>query len=248
MFYYISFFPDKKKIIILLSICSIVPPLIQAIFNVSRGGMIFYVLDFLLAYVIFYRFIKKEYKNRINKIFIILIILMVSLFTIISISRFSEGDGGAFFSVITYLGESYLDFSCSIWNSVIHHTNGSYNFPFLSSLLGQSIHTASKIDRFDYFYYHTGVPVSLFNPVPGNFYVEFGKIGGLIFCFIYGMLGIFFYRAKQKISFNKLIMFYVYSDMCLRGIFGYCMPEPELFFNIIFYFLFSKKIKIIKYK
>lgn len=248
-FYFLSYRSRQKKELLLLGICTFVPSLLQAVLNLSRGAMFYWVLDFLVGYILFMKFMPVKMKGLIRKIIIIAIPILSIPALIITFSRFGEGSVGIM-SVVTYFGESFLNFPLLFWGNFTGFSLGEYYFSPVVSHFWQVNAPVEKIPRFDYFSKMTGVTILWFRTIVGSLVMEFGYWGGVVFAGVWS----FFYNLMVKLRsntmpFNRMILYYYVYMILIQGVWGFNTRFNLMYYTLMLWFFFGydfekKKLKI----
>lgn len=235
-FYNLAFCQKKKIQTFALLITSILPKLLVAFILVSRGGMFFLIIEIMICYLIFNKFIKKSYKRLFLYSSIIFLLIIIPIVALITSSRFSDNDYSPFMAILKYFGESFLNFNTVFWNNIREHPFGEFKFPFIYQFF-DTVHTFdSRREQYEFFANMTGTQVLLFKTIVGDLYVEYGTIIGA-----FVLIGISFMFNKllqlnRKIKFSILVIFFYYYELVFVGVFDLLWHGKFLFKLILFTF------------
>lgn len=218
--YYLSV-DIRRGELIFIGIATFLTPILHTMATGSRDHFVYPLIDFGLAYLIFYPHLSKKVKRGINVAFIVLggFILLSSV--LMSISRFTDAhqDTDASFWVIKYLGEGMVNFNTLLFNNVDEPLYGTFNLPYFRNLLGidqfanvaQQRQYLSSVVTFNPTYFYTLI---------GGVMVDWGKIGGIIFSLIIVIIvSSFTKKTNNVIMFSQLIILHFYASICAKGVF-----------------------------
>jgi len=116
---YITFFfinlsqpkTKKRQLRLYLSFLASISYIIYVLAFVGRDGIVLWSMSFLILAVFFKRFISKENKILIKKIFVFMLVVGIIPFILITISRFANREDAESVWIIYYIGQSSLVFN-----------------------------------------------------------------------------------------------------------------------------------------
>jgi hypothetical protein len=203
------------NIIILLSSLSVI---LLSILNIDRSTTFYWILIFYLVFVFYKPFIiGKQVKFIRNVIFIFGGLLMV-YFISVSISRFSEFNGGTNGGIISYSGQPFINFCNFFDNFTTPKVSFHRIFPLTYYILQLTP------DNWDQFVYSkTGTVIGVFFSSVGLLIVDAGIVYDIIFWVLFYIFVSFFLRRKYQnfISFDKLIIFFLFAIIPQVGAIAY---------------------------
>ncbi|SMG24462.1 O-antigen polymerase [Fibrobacter sp. UWB13] len=236
-FFYLSYRTHKIKMIVLLGISCFLPTLLESIVNISRGAMLYLLLDIFVGYILFYNFMPKKVKRFIILTATITLSLLTIPALIITFARFSDGASG-FMSIATYFGEPFLNFPLLFWGNYKGFSMGEYYFGPVISLFTEVNAPSDKISRFYYFSRITGTSIAWFRTIVGSLVMEFGYWGAIVFAVIWNKFYSYFIHIRSTtIPFNKMIIYYYCYMLLIQGIWGF-NTSYDLIYRIIIVWLF----------
>lgn len=225
-FYLLTEKIHKYKLGVILLITTILVKYIDATLVASRGAIFFLVFELFMAFLIFKNFISHTIRKKIFITGSILIGFFISLIIAISIARF---DTRIINSICSYFGESYINFSRIFWNYPGSPLHGQYTFNMI--LGGNEI--------------KTNLPYGFFKTFAGSAYIDFGKIGGIIFLIIQAycwkkILG----KFKTDIDLHQLIIYHYIIIQILSGVFSLTYQGWSLYAILTLSYIYFKKAKL----
>ena len=186
LFFYHIAKGHKKKYIYGLGI-SILSFFLYDFQSGSRGGLVMHLITAIGYILTFNKILNKKIKKQIKIISICICSIIVVGLSAISISRFSSNDTRTSDIIIEqwiaqYLGESMIRFSDTLY-PIDKQLNGDKNFSYLKSLIGYE--TISNNEKANLHYQaKIGTKTSVFYTFIGSFYLDFNKLGTILFCII----------------------------------------------------------------
>ena len=216
VFYYLSL-PKEIPIrrILILLICIIIPTVLAALCNASRGSLFFRFFDLILMLLIFKQFLSPQIKKILYLFLGILVTLLALIAIVISISR--SGEENAINEIFRYFGESPLNFNLVFWGNIEEPIGGERMFPYLfldSHVFSDTLSELSYYNRI------SGTPLALFKMLYGDFYVEFDWYGMLAAIIIISLIGRWIFKQK-RFSFLTIYLIFIYCQICFGSIFGF---------------------------
>lgn len=210
-FYNLIRFPERKKIIIILFLCSTADA-ITSLSMVGRGGIVRWLLMLLFFYFTFREYINSKLRKSIIKTAGILSLPLLAIFYLITVSRFSDRSHSVFLSVIDYLGQPFVYFSY-IFDSFFDSTfGGRMNFPFLFP--------DSRLERSVSDLIYTDFRINTFSTFIGSFYKDIGFVMTLSIAFCFWLLFIIMVKYNKKPrAFYKFVLYIVFSQIIINGVF-----------------------------
>lgn len=233
-FYYLSFKREQWLKTMLLLAAAVLPKVFVAIVTVSRGNLFFLLIELLICFLLFKKFIPKKTKRLLYLGSIAFLFILVPVVVIFTTSRFGHSAYAPLMSVFKYFGESFLNFNCTFWGNIEEHPMGEFKFPFIYELY-ESPHTfLSRRERYNFFSDMTGTNVLLFKTIVGDFYVEYGTLlGGLVLITVARLYSRLI-QFNKHIRFSTLILFFYYYELVFVGVFDLLWHAKTLLQMIIF--------------
>jgi oligosaccharide repeat unit polymerase len=200
---------------------SLLLPLLATISNAGRNGLIVFLILIFSSYILFKNFYSIRKKRIINLIIIILTSSIVSLIITISIARFAnrEGDNPVLHSIISYSGQSSLNFNEYIFTAKSHEL-GDNSFPLVRMLLGLEYSTSPIIRQLKW-ESTMGIPLHVFYTFVGDFCLDFGPFIALLFIIIISSFisKNITYNSKGITKLHDIFLVYFVFNICAQGVF-----------------------------
>lgn len=215
-------------IYILLSISLVVPVFLTSTILASRGLILFFVLEFLCAFIIFRKHITKKNK-RIVMFFGIIILLYIINFTLkVTFSRFSNSNSfeSANSSLLYYFGHSMLTFNYGIFDSINKFMWGDFMF---------GSNANKYLMGFDY-QLGTHFNTAFFTFI-GGLFLDFGPIITVLISILFPSLLLNNFYNKKTIDIADFFIYFYFLTFLINGVFvvgrGYIIGWIMAFFIYI---------------
>ena len=213
---------NKTEVLLLISVLLI--KILEPISTASRGGLIFSLFDYLFFLILFWSRISTRIKNRIVLLSISSISLIFVVLVTITSDRVGADSEYIFNSFILYLGETFPNVLYRYWDHVEFHPMGERLF---------GINDYGSLGNFfEYWNIRLKVATECFKTLPIDLYIEFGKIGAIIFLLI---LSCIFKKVigKDGIKIWSVGLAFWYYQLCISGIFSFA-KRGETNYKILF--------------
>lgn len=210
-FYNLTNYPEKKKLITVLLLCSMTDAM-TSLAVVGRGGIMRWGLMFLFFYCTFRPLIDPKLRTKALKIIGIVSLPLLIIFLSITFSRFSNREYPVYVYMFDYIGQSYIYFSY-MFNDFYESTfGGRLSFPFLFPNDRLEGHVSNLV--------YADFSLNTFSTFVGSFYKDMGFMSTISLAFCFWLLFFFLYRFNKKpIIFYKLILYIIFSQMIVNGVF-----------------------------
>lgn len=180
----------------------------------SRGGLVGTGLLLVTLFLMLKQTLADSVRKSVVKIGSVGAGIFALALAAISISRFSLNTRKSYtidMWISQYLGESLPRFSDDVWGTRIH-LYGYQNFMYFRKVLG-----LPYIEDYDVYksVYETKLctPVDVFYTFMGDFYIDFGLIGGVIFALFFAYAFSRFLRIKKSITIPTLTVLCLFFNM-----------------------------------
>ena len=237
-FIYSIYFPKYKKTIITLLIASLAI-VAHNLTAVGRDGIVRWGFFFVFWFCYFKPFLSRSLIKKIMIGAAIILVPIMLVFIIITIARFSGRSQEILFYVLDYIGEPVIMFSYNFEIFFEGLFNGRLNFPiFFDTInrvsmnnLNETVYASHNLNTFPTFI--------------GNFYMDFGFLGTFLFGLGFKVFSLFYFElSSKKNKFSKVIVFSIFVQIFLLGVFYYMFYSPTVFKSLILTFLISLIIQI----
>lgn len=244
LFFIYSSIGNCKKRSMLLLISSISEPL-HILSYVGRDGVVFWIFSFVFLYLFFKPFLMHKVRKKIKFFFLVCGMALILPFIAISVSRFGESDTGTDGSIISYMGQSFV--------------NG-----MLYMNIGDKPYTEGA--GFPLFYELTGIKQTIFREVGGgmirigewrswsfstfvvSLYTNFSFWGLLLCSFICFLIQRIILGTKKRVfGFEFFFIYLLFFQIYSQGVFYFKQYTRGgnlfilLCFALYFIFKYSKK-------
>ncbi|NAZ95991.1 O-antigen polymerase [Vibrio toranzoniae] len=223
-FYSYIKFPEKSRFNRIL-LWSSTGYIINVIASIGRDGVVLWSLSFFFSYLLFLPFIDHARRKRIKNNIFILMGLILSLFMVLSVGRFyRDGNIYMFFQyLLMYFSQQFGEFNQYVNKVHLENFVWSDIFPLLKIIPGNSLNEMSLLDDHYQFLANHNFSKYVFKSFIGSFYVSVGSWGLIlitsIFSFVFSLL--FGFRDKRYISLGMIILYTLYCQVILHGVFYY---------------------------
>lgn len=248
IFFFSISFLRKSTFFNFMAITGSLPVILIGILGIDRSKSFYWIIILGLSIVLFWKYIDKKKKIKIIPIVSTFLILTVIYMVLVTNSRFGERDTGNKGGVITYAGQSYINY-CYFWDNFENPGGLSTKYLFPAThywIIGdyqgevayqKDLHLKTRKDP-GFFYSYLG-----------SFLVDSNKPGPFIFTILYLLLcSLIFRKNKGVIGFENL--FYVFFLLIIPacGTIAYIYTSYYMTFSIIVWILFLKLLRSDKRK
>src|SRR5690606_12074863 len=183
----------------------------------GRDGIVRWILFFLFSFIAFKDSLSEKFKRTLIRISVIPYEILIYVFYLISSSRFSDRGEGLVYSLIDYLGQQNVYFSYGFDQFMDGVAAGKINF---SSIVGERV-SLNNLNEYVYADYH----LNTFSSFVGSIYFDVGLFYTMIIAAgVFIILSI--YNLQGKATFYKLIIFLVFFEIYMLGLFYYMFYGP----------------------
>ena len=248
LFFFFLTKKNESKYIKCGLLISMVLPILGNLNGGSRFVFVTEILYIIYLYILFYHLLDVKLRKKILLYIICISSVLFSIFIIITIFRFNNSENNnddytLFSWIALYSGESYLNFNDAMWN-VSKTTNGDNCFFIFKHLLGTYDETNRNYLSLENIVH---IRMNVYYTFIGDLFVDFGKQLTAIIIIFSAFIMWNICRFKNNITIERLILFCLYSKICLIGFTYYTyMNNPmiliyTLLFVLVLYFLPKKK-------
>lgn len=213
LFFIYSAIGDCKFRLVLLLISSLSEPIYILSF-VGRDGIVFWLFATIFCYLLCKPYLRVEFIKKFNILIWVIFILILIPFMLISISRFEESDYGMIGSIISYLGQGFVNGPLLFGIDNLRTTGGSC-FPLFFEITGiEPPKEIGSVQIGDWCSWY-------FSTTIGSFYRDLGALGlSILLC----VFNIYFRNNSVKIRkkclpFNFIIIYLLYFRLVAEGVF-----------------------------
>lgn len=227
IFFYSLCFWKKRwyyNMIILIGSMSTVP---AALLQLDRSRVVYWGMVFAACFVFFYKFLPRKQKKII--IFSGLVFLSLVFFYVfyMNVMRYSNSTYESDHYIISYLGQSFLNFCTNYERINLQEYSIVGSFPILNKLLGGEdlLYWYDYVSRT-----HRGLFIMNFSTFLGEFLSEIGVFFTILWTVCFNRIAVLLLRHKNKedISFFKMNIFFVLLLIPYCGIFVHYFHDAFL--------------------
>lgn len=215
--------------------------------NINIGGrsaMTFWMLGAIACFLFFRPYMEKNQKRMYYKLILIIAILFGLYLSAMTISRFEErnfGDvGGAEGSLVSYMGQSFINFCYYFDTFDCPAPTLQIIFPLAYQLVGYPIQGAGAVQEL--LSMMTGKQIGVFYTFIGQIIVSSYNIVGVLYCvFLFVISMNVSRRVKNRfINLKQAFLYLACSSVLFLGIFGHYYSYSAKTASLLFWlFVFS---------
>ena len=221
--------------------------IIGSVLDGGRSAIMMWFIGFLACYLFFKPFMNGKQKRTVRIVFFVLGSLFVTFVTAVTISRFGDRDAGSVSGsqggLISYAGQSYINF-CYFWDTFdCPMPTLQVLFPFTSKLLGSPVENAIALQ---------GVLSAMSNRELGVFYTFIGHIAtsshnivAVIYCILISVLSINIINRinNHQCSITICYSYLMFSSILFMGLFGHYYAYSGKTMSILFFAIVLSRFK-----
>lgn len=207
-FYCLTVSTKPVKYGLFFILLGIIPSLVKDLAFAFRGGLGVDILLLLFIYLVFEGKIVKKNLKYINTIFVVTGIGVVLFTLAITITRFDVESNN---SLISYFGQSMVDYNVGIASRISNYAGGRY---FFSRLIGENVDKLLLDSNYG-IATNDGKNLDTF---VGPLLIDFGFVGGFIFILVISFL-LYSYLKSRKYDLVKCSVLIFYVEFLLTGVF-----------------------------
>lgn len=213
LLFFIYYVKGYNKTICYLLLASSISEPLHVLAYVGRDGVVLWAFTFFFLYSFFYRAMTVKARKQSKKILIITMSALLIPFFAITLSRFGRSGSGSGGSIISYIGQGFVNGPLLFGINNLPPTNGS-SFPLFYEITGMT-RKASWSPQI------IGDWISwTFPTFVGSFVRNFGKgytllLGIILFVFFYSVFGV----IKKRMPLHQMIIFLLFMEIYGEGIF-----------------------------
>lgn len=197
--------------------------------SVSRGTVVFVILELAVVLIVFYPFLSKRIKKKILVCSAALLPFLLSIFVTISVARFGSYDKKpefVGFTTLRYVGEAQLDFMTWLYPDLKEPFHGYRQLTLFRRIVGLDYDDGlgrkgtSVYDPYIKKTYKYTHPTYMFYGLAGDLVMNWGRIAGMILAVSICLLLRKLYKdGKAGISSFFIILAVVLGSYYAKGIF-----------------------------
>lgn len=231
----------KNKLILILLLFSSTYPLLSNFMLGSRTGMTYWIIEVLIVYALFGRFLNIKTKKMFKMLVFCLLAFFVIVVAILTIGRFTRS--GSLYdpleSVVVYAGQPMLNFNRYVLKEDVVQF-GDNTAPIFRKMLG--------LESSDNLFVRQAKWAGKMQAPQGAFYTFIGDLcfdyGSFVTFFLILVVSSFFYIKRTKsghIQLYKLFSIFFWACLCCNGLFYFSYKTVggnlKIICSILFYCL-----------
>ena len=212
--------------------------------HVDRSSTTYWMMYFFLCFVLFYRFMEKTTQKKMTWILGSFVLIVVLYMIFINNSRFTSGEGNDF--LISYLGQSYINFATFYQKLHLTEFSLANNFPLINSLVSPEM----TRDEWNLIVEsQTGINTMVFSTFIGDMMAFIGTYYTILW-----VIGFFFIsrillkrKCTTTTTVHSLFLFSMLYSVVYLGIFAtyFHYYNKELCALAMFMIFYSSRNKVI---
>lgn len=214
MFFIITIVHPRKKLLqILLFFSSLAYPLNALVVDMSRGGLLMWILMAALIYLSLYRYVEPQTRDRINKRLRVFILIIFSLFMLVSVGR-GQASGDLAMYFVDYFSHQFGNFN-RFYGVAGNQTN---DIRSIFQILGYE--RLSLMDQADELLRTYGFSINVFATFIGNFIMDFSPLVIVVFAIAFAVIFGNLLRSNGR-GLGTLFLVLAISEVFVWGVFYY---------------------------
>lgn len=240
LFFYSVSFLKKSKLFNFLLLLSSFGCIISGIMNIDRSITFYWIINFIFIYILFQQYLSKKIKKWVSIFAGIALWMLGSYLVLMTFSRFGDK---ALDSVLSYMGQNYLNF-CWFWDNyeapvvnwgifcpVTSHFFIDWGFPVSAVPFGWFVED------------HVGYFVNVFYTFMGTIMLYLGQWAVIPFCIIYSIIARKTLSIHSTIGIQNFIYIFIIAIVPYDGVILYLLVDYIKAFGIIVLLVFCANIK-----
>lgn len=213
-------------------------PVIKAILIAGRTQPIYWFLAFSALYIFFRPIMNKEQRQKALMPFAIVGFVVGLFIAAVTMARFAAfdtaNDTGTFDSLITYSGQSFINFNHFFCNYSTHDIHFDRILPLTNYFIW---HPGWNLDDYrDMIWSYSGLNIGVFFTFLGDLMIDLGHTGMVLYVLIFSLIGNYVCRTAIKddtISLSRMLVVLILYLMPLQGIFYYSYYKTNIGYFIV---------------
>lgn len=240
IFFFSIAFLKKSAIFNIMAFCGSLPVVVMGILGIDRSKTFYWIIILGLCLVFFWKHIDRKKKIKIFPIVSSFLLMVVLYMALVTSSRFGERDIGNKGGVITYGGQSYINF-CYFWDNFDNPSGFStkYLFPATHHWIIGDYEGAVSYQK--ELHLKTRKNPGVFYSYLGSFLIDSNKPGPFIFTLLYLLLCRLAFRKKLGvIRFERLFYAFLLLIIPSCGIILYIYTSYYMTFSMVVWIVASE--------
>lgn len=217
--------------------------LISNILAAGRSGFIFWAISLGACYLFFIPFMRSKEKKKIRLLFVIMGGLFLIYLVGVTISRFGDSSGGSQDSLISYGGQSFINFAY-FWDTFTCPIPTLQNvLPLTYYMAGSVVGSANEIQEI--LSMSTGEALGVFYTYIGQIATSSNNIVAIIYCVIFAIFFRIVLKNKRALIWDirKSFMYLLGTSVLFLGLFGHYYSDWSRTLAVILFFILLSFLK-----
>lgn len=233
-FYSISFL-KKSKLFNSLLFMSSLSIVILAILGIDRSKIIYWLITYGFFLILFWKNMSRK-QQRTNIFGISLILFALSAYFVsVTLSRFEGTDLGVDNSIISYAGQSFINFCYFFDNKPYQEYTLQRLFPiFYNFFVDNGINSAVELNRL--MTYKTGIFHGIFASFIGDILMTTNIFTAVIYCLVISRITyVIIVKNKNTNSFYYLVLLFFFCSIPMLGLFTHFYSHTDRMFGFLLF-------------
>jgi oligosaccharide repeat unit polymerase len=250
LFYFYSIcFLKRSRLFNTITLLSSMSIILIAIAGVDRSRVIYWMITYGAMIVLFRdKMSKKQHKN-VLVVSAFILSFVVIYFLAVTFSRFETDTGGSNGSIISYAGQSFINF-CYFFDTVNYPEFSLQRiFPlFYKLFVHNGINSSTALNSA--ISLKTQKEIGVFSTFIGDIMVASGKIASVIYCFVFFVVArtLIGFKRRKRVYFDQMLIVFCLITIPMLGVFIYFYADytrtiPLILFTIYAFYLRTERVK-----
>jgi oligosaccharide repeat unit polymerase len=200
----------------------------------GRTQIIYWLLVFISCFLYFKKDMAKQLRKRLLFFSLVILSVITAYITIVTTSRFSgafsgETDYEEAFSLLDYSGQIFLNFN----NFFANFEHKGYTIARIFPFIYDWTHSVN----FDHAVYKRTIQmdIGVFSTFLGDWYIDIGIIGIIIYTIVYSAAGFFIQRdyIYKSRKLQQILLYFLVFQIPLNGLFYYSLYNKTAMISVI---------------
>ena len=208
----------------------------NGILGVDRSSSAYWIMSAVTLYILFRNQLTSSIKKQISVLGLVALVGVIAYLAAMTIARFGERDsnGGALGSLISYFGQSYINFCYFFDEYDLPYHHFGIVFPFTSEYIFGVPSGGVTIQKEMTFLSHKATGV--FYTFIGQMIIGIGQFWAIIMTLVYSFFSfktLGNINRKNEIDIVSLYLYFAFASVVLLGIFTHYYAGPAKSFSLV---------------
>lgn len=208
----------------------------NGILGVDRSSSAYWIMSAVTLFVLFRNQLPSKVKKQLSVLGLVALVGVIAYLAAMTIARFGERDsnGGALGSLISYFGQSYINFCYFFDEYDLPYHHFGIVFPFTSEYIFGVPSGGVTIQKEMTFLSHKATGV--FYTFIGQMIIGIGQFWAIIMTLVYSFFSfktLGNINRRKKIDIMSLYLYFAFASVVLLGIFGHYYAGPAKSFSLV---------------